>query len=731
MKKLFWICIFSINVFAVNVLVLNSYRETFAWTKIQSNEIIETLKNSNIPDLKIYVEFMDTKIFRPTQKRDHNQLEYYKNKYQNITFDIVVTTDDNALNFVRNYKSTKLFEKSKVFFSGVNNLLLKGLLSQKVYAGIFEKKDPIANLSLAKSAVDNLKTLYLISDDTLTGRKELKFYKKKLSVYKDIKFVFINSENIDKVLEKLKNYDRNSVMMLLTFSGFVKDNQHISFQKALNQLSSVYANPMLIHSNIYAYVKTPNIIGGNCTDAKEQGKIAAHKALEYLKGRKMSDIGFILDGGNRFYLNVGHLDRYGLEISDFDVKNPVLVNDSSSFYHKYKTWIYLFSVILILILYFIVVLSRKNIALRKAIENFEVLAETAFGGIAVYDENGKIQYVNKRASFLTGYSQKEMKGMNVFDFMHPEDIRVVKENILKEKIDPYDVRILRKDKSFFYSLLKGKDIVLNGRKMRIATIVDITDRKLQEKKIEEINKSLKQKIKKALEENTKQLEMLQQQSKLASMGEMIGAIAHQWRQPLNAINLNIQNLDDDFEDGLIDKEFIDNFISKNREIIEFMSKTIDDFRDFYRIDKIKKDFDVKSAIEDVINIQSTQIRNHNIQLSLKGEGYITHGFESEFKQVILNLLNNAKDAITENSIKEGKIEIIIESGKVIIKDNAGGVPEDIIKRVFEPYFTTKEQGKGTGLGLYMSKMIIEENMHGKLSVRNENNWAVFEIITNN
>ncbi len=731
MKKILIILIMNLTLFATNVLVLNSYRETFSWTDIQSKEIVKKLETSNIKNLKIYVEFMDTKIFRPTPKREKNILMYYKNKYGKISFDIVMTTDDNALNFIIKHKNIKLFKKAKVFFSGVNNLSLKEKLDKNIYAGIFEEKDPKANLSLAKKAIKNLKTLYLISDNTLTGKKELKHYKKSLENTKDIKFVYINNADIDKVLRQLKNYDENSVMMLLTFSGFTKNAQHISYHRALRMLSKAYKNPMVIHTNIYINEKSTNIIGGDCTDAKEQGRISADKAIKYLLGEKMKDIGFVLKGGNKVYLNVLHLKKFGLQVDNFDIKNPILVNQPASFYHIHKTWIYLFCLIAILTLYFLIILSRKNIAHRKAIENFEVLAETAFGGIAVYDENEKIKYFNKRAASLTGFTQEEMMNMNVFDFIHPDDVGIVEENVTKGTIEPYDVRIVRKDKSFFYSLIKGKDIIFDNKKMRLVTIIDITQRKLQEKKIGDMNKTLKQKIKKALKENTKQLEILQQQSKLASMGEMIGAIAHQWRQPLNAINLNIQNLDDDFEDGLIDKEFIDKFIDKNIKIIEFMSKTIDDFRDFYRIDKIKKDFDVKKAIEDVINIQETQIKNHNIKLQLSGEGYITHGFESEFKQVILNIINNAKDALLENKIKNAMIIIEIENQEIIIKDNAGGIPQEVITRIFEPYFTTKEQGKGTGLGLYMSKMIIEENMHGKLSVTNKGDWTIFKIITDN
>jgi signal transduction histidine kinase len=210
---------------------------------------------------------------------------------------------------------------------------------------------------------------------------------------------------------------------------------------------------------------------------------------------------------------------------------------------------------------------------------------------------------------------------------------------------------------------------------------------------------------------------------------MIGAIAHQWSQPLNVLAINIQNLYDDAEDGKIDEKYAVKFIENNMNVIDFMSKTIDDFRNFFKIDKTKSDFSVRKSVEDMLKIQSAQLKNHFIDVSIKGDDFVVNGYESEFKQVILNIINNAKDAILENKLENGKIEIEIDdkNRKISIKDNASGIPEDVIDRIFEPYFTTKEQGKGTGIGLYMSKMIVEKNMGGKIWVTNEDNGAKFTI----
>jgi len=239
------------------------------------------------------------------------------------------------------------------------------------------------------------------------------------------------------------------------------------------------------------------------------------------------------------------------------------------------------------------------------------------------------------------------------------------------------------------------------------------------------------------EENLKQQELLRQQAKLAAMGEMIGAISHQWRQPLNEISIDIQSLLYDFDDNLIDRKFLEEFVGKTQKTIMFMSKTIDDFRNFFKVDKKRALFSVKEVIQLTTNIQSALLKNNGIELDITGEDFMLDSFQGEFQQVILNLIKNSIDAFLESDDKNPEdpilnkridISLSKDSKSIKIKDNAGGIPKDIIDRIFEPYFTTKETGKGTGIGLYMSKTIIEKNMKGFLLARNIDKYAEFEII---
>jgi len=226
--------------------------------------------------------------------------------------------------------------------------------------------------------------------------------------------------------------------------------------------------------------------------------------------------------------------------------------------------------------------------------------------------------------------------------------------------------------------------------------------------------------------------LLIQQSRLAAMGEMIGNIAHQWRQPLNAIGLVIQNILDAYEYSELTKDYLEKQVVKAGDIIHFMSQTIDDFRNFFKQDKEKRDFSLKETIVKTISFVEAGFKNHNIQLELDiGEDIIVHGYPNEYSQVLLNILNNAKDAYLNENKRRRWVKISASAADkrsvVVIRDNAGGISEKIISKIFEPYFTTKEPGKGTGIGLYMSKAIIEKNMGGSLAARNIGNGAEFRI----
>ncbi len=238
--------------------------------------------------------------------------------------------------------------------------------------------------------------------------------------------------------------------------------------------------------------------------------------------------------------------------------------------------------------------------------------------------------------------------------------------------------------------------------------------------------ALSYKIKMIADEKEQQKELMVHQSRLASMGEMIGNIAHQWRQPLTHLGYTLMNIEEAKKEDELDETYLNSKIKEANTQIEFMSQTINDFRDFYAPNKAKEQFSLHKATKETLEIMEHAFKSSDIELKLiVKEDTTLFNYKNEYKQVLLNLLSNAKDILKERSIVHPKVTIILEQGSIKIEDNAGGIPKEILKRVCEPYFTTKEGN--SGIGLYMSKMIIERNMGGKLKISNGEKGAVCQI----
>ena len=228
---------------------------------------------------------------------------------------------------------------------------------------------------------------------------------------------------------------------------------------------------------------------------------------------------------------------------------------------------------------------------------------------------------------------------------------------------------------------------------------------------------------KLLDEKQKmQQSLLLQQSRLASMGEMISIIAHQWKQPLNflsVVHMNLKRMHSQDKNSKM-------LISEATKQIEYMSNTIDSFRDFYNPSKQKENFLVEDALNSVLTIVSSSLESANISIITNHvENFNLYGNKNEFEQVLLNLINNAKDALVERKIENPKIEITIKNQELSIKDNAQGISKEHINKIFDPYFSTKENSDG--IGLYISKMIIEQELGGQLSIKSNKDGSIFFI----
>jgi len=226
--------------------------------------------------------------------------------------------------------------------------------------------------------------------------------------------------------------------------------------------------------------------------------------------------------------------------------------------------------------------------------------------------------------------------------------------------------------------------------------------------------------------------MLIQQNRLAAMGEMINNIAHQWRQPLNVLALLIQQIKLFYDTGSLSKEELDTCVHKSMSSIDHMSQTINDFRNFFKPDKKQVVFNIQEVVAKTVALVEDSFKNQQIRINIQSSADpALNGFPNEYSQALLNILMNARDALQEKRPAGAKVTITIskegEKAVVVITDNAGGIPEEFIDKIFDPYFTTKGPDKGTGVGLFMSKTIIEKNMNGRLTVHNTAEGAEFRI----
>ena len=377
----------------------------------------------------------------------------------------------------------------------------------------------------------------------------------------------------------------------------------------------------------------------------------------------------------------------------------------------------------------------KRMKLTKELRDVELLTE--FGRIVIFrwknDENLSVDFVSKSINAY-GYESNDFEEGKIayFDFVYKDDINHLKKSIEKTILSNQNsfTNIHRvTDKQNKIKWVYNRTILIKDDYGKVIGLYgylnDIT-------KIKTNEEELKQKVKEELEKNLEKDRILVQQNKLASMGEMLGNIAHQWRQPLNNINLLIHFIRDSY--GQISKEEIDESVQDIKFQINYMSQTIDDFRNFYMPTKEKMKFNLKKSIIQSSKIVASSLEKNSMKLEILGDEIEIDNYENEFEQVIVNILNNAIDAKivkSQNSNFDAKIIIEIkeeqEVNKISIFNNCGNIDENIIEKIFEPYFTTKFENQGTGIGLYMTKVIIEKNMNGKIEVVNKDDGVEFII----
>jgi PAS domain S-box-containing protein len=394
-------------------------------------------------------------------------------------------------------------------------------------------------------------------------------------------------------------------------------------------------------------------------------------------------------------------------------------------------------------------LEMQNAELRKArdemesaLERYTDLYDFAPVGYFTLYRDGAISAANLTGAGMLGIERSLLPGRH-FGFFLTEYHRAafalflgkVFENRRREQCE---VTLTRKGHHQLFVQVEAL-ACKSGQECR-AAVIDITGRRRAEnaltekqQELEELNSTLEARIAQAVDELREKDRLLIAQGRLAVMGEMISNITHQWRQPLNILAVNVQYLPLAVDLAESDMEPLQKNVDMSMNLIRHMSRTIDDFRNFFRADKEAVLFGANQVLAHTISLIEKGFEDQRITIEFQSAGEpMIHGYPNEYMQVLLNILMNARDALVERHVVDGRISLcaFAEGVKTVvtITDNAGGIAEEIMDRLFDPYFTTRGPDKGTGIGLFMAKTIIEKSMGGRLTARNTGKGAEFRIV---
>jgi len=389
---------------------------------------------------------------------------------------------------------------------------------------------------------------------------------------------------------------------------------------------------------------------------------------------------------------------------------------------------------------------------KEAIEKSNIISKT--------DVNGIITFVNEEFCKISGYTKEELIGKNHNIVRHPDVAKSSFNALWKTIKDKHTFKATVKNRAkggatFYVNttvipiLDKNDDIEefiairydvtkevfykqsLEQKERELEELNTTLEKRVEEKtkELKELNETLEARVKDEIAKNEEKQRVMFWQSRLASLGEMLSNIAHQWRQPLTELSLTLFSLKEASQNSNIDE--MQKLYTESKLIIKNMSTTIDDFTNFFKPNKEKHYFKIADSINESINILEKILHKELIVINTRFEDIEVLGISNELTQVIINLIQNSKDAFYQSAIlfKEINIEVKKDFDFALIEfsDNAGGIKEKDIYKIFEPYFTTKHSSSGTGLGLFMSKMICERSLNASIDVKSKKGFTTFSI----
>ena len=537
------------------------------------------------------------------------------------------------------------------------------------------------------------------------------------------------------VLNRSEFYlDSNLVIITKIDKPFIEDNHFLENKKFVTRydifekyLLNLYPNiDINVDNNIENAIKK---LENNAVDGYILDNITADNIIQKFGYGKFKISGFLGSekpiGGAFGVINTKPelLEIINLGINSFSKKELNQIKENwkvtrySTIIDNSLVWriITIFIIVLIFIVSFTIILRQHNKELNEWLNS-------TIEGIAIF-ENGKLIRANTQLLTILGYENfDEIYEKTHYDFIVPWEHYIIRNKLMSNQ-EPYEMTLIRKDGTKFDALVKGHQ--MEGKNIRISTIIDISELKNTQRKLKKLNVNLEHKIHEEIEKNKNQQSIMFQQSKLAEMGLILNMIAHQWRQPLNHVSLIVNTIILKQKKQRLFPEELDSLKNDFQKQITYLSNTIDDFQNFFKPKKDKELFKIKDMVTTTYSLLQPLFDKNQIEFNIDIDSEITYfGYKNELSQVLLSILNNSKDALIENTTSNRFINISLSQSKnnllINIEDNAKGVNEAILGNIFDPYFSTKNTKNGTGLGLYMSKIIINEHFKGNISADNKN-----------
>ena len=737
-----------------SIFILHSYSQEYPWTKNQHNSFVENFLAQSSESTLISTEYLDTKRRKFDTRYKENFYQYLKNKYNDYTPDIIYVTDDDSLTFAQSHLS-RLF-KAPVIFSGVNNLGLQLQLSPSRYTGVYEKKDVVKNIEVLKELDPDLNEIVIVGDASSTYVAIEDEIKQQLKNYPGISTKYIAKQNINELTNALKQH--KGKYLFLTTLGKITDP--VGNVQTLKNIISQIANAgnFIIISMEDNYLEK-GVLGGYVTSGKLQGKTAAQLAIEYQKTRNIENILSVSNGSNEYIFDYRELNKNKFKLPAHIAKKSIILNKPLSFYQRNKKIILGIIIALTILLIaslitFLVILARKNKQIQassykeKELEVLindatkELLAErqklnqaqaiTHIGNYS-WDVKSDITTWSDELYRIVGYAVSEITPSYeaYVHCVHPEDrskFTDLTRNVMKLK-ESYEgeYRVLRPDGDIRYVYEQG-EVKLDANNEVIGlygVIQDVTQRK------------------KDLDEHDRLQRELNQSRKMEALGKLTGGIAHDFNNMLSIISGYSNLALDGYKNAL--QPNIVNYFENIRQASNRARDLIKKMLVFSRNDQGKSEaLNVEEVTSESVQMLRSVIPS-SVEIVYEHDDDLPKVMMDsvQMQQIIMNLSFNAKDAMNDSGVM--KIGLRLRNNinhecaachkkilgtwvELTVSDTGMGIDKSTLDHIFEPFYTTKDVSKGTGMGLSIVHSIVDQH-GGHILIDTElNQGTAFHIL---